>query len=256
MSFFKRIAQLIHYYFILIFVVSWFLFCSLLGALYCIFHWKDSNIPHDLGPYYSAVTFWVTNIKLQINDPEGYLDKSRPCIFLSNHQSLFDLATICRFVPEHTVCVAKQSLRYIPLFGLLFVGAGNIHISRTNTKAAIETMNNAIKRMNVDKDSVWLFPEGSRNYDSTIPKKKMTPFKKGSFHLAVQSQRPLVPVMVSPMERIFSYSDKIWYGGTITINVLPPIMPTGLSTKEDVNKLTLTTQEIMSKAYQEFYNEE
>lgn len=48
--------------------------------------------------------------------------------------------------------------------------------------------------------SLWVFPEGTR---SNLPFPDLLPFKKGAFHLAVQAQVPIVPVVCENYNRFF-----------------------------------------------------
>ena len=44
----------------------------------------------------------------------------------------------------------------------------------------------------IPKVNLFVFPEGTRNYSG-----QLLPFKKGAFHLAIQTQLPVQPVVVS-----------------------------------------------------------
>lgn len=61
------------------------------------------------------------------------------------------------------------------------------------------------------------------------------PFKKGAFHLAVQAQVPLVPVVCENYNRLFDGKTR-FEGGTIRIRVLPPVETTGTN-KDNINDL-------------------
>jgi len=64
----------------------------------------------------------------------------------------------------------------------------------------------------------------------------MLPFKKGAFHLAVQAQVPIIPVVVANYSNVLNMKRKIFRKGTIPIKVLEPISTKG-RTKEDVDAL-------------------
>ncbi|KAL3214445.1 hypothetical protein MRX96_034912 [Rhipicephalus microplus] len=92
-----------------------------------------------------------------------------------------------------------------------------------------------------------VFPEGTRN-----PEPKMLPFKKGAFHMAVDCQAPVVPVVLSNYKSFFCCEDKIFndvchlilYAGVIKLTVLPVVSTDGL-TLRDVSDLTKRVQSMM-----------
>lgn len=51
----------------------------------------------------------------------------------------------------------------------------------------------AAKRMVSTKTSLWMFPEGTR-FLSNEP--NMLPLKKGGFHLALNAEIPIIPIVV------------------------------------------------------------
>lgn len=48
--------------------------------------------------------------------------------------------------------------------------------------------------------NLWIFPEGTR---SLKPEPSMLPLKKGAFHLAIQAQVPIVPVVCENYYHLF-----------------------------------------------------
>lgn len=72
------------------------------------------------------------------------------------------------------------------------MGGGALLLDRSNPKRAIESMTEAGETLKKRSVSLWVFPEGTRSMNevSTI-----RPFKKGAFHLAIQTGFPIVPVV-------------------------------------------------------------
>lgn len=69
---------------------------------------------------------------------------------------------------------------------------GTLYIDRSNPAAAIVALNEQSKAITVDGAKLIIFPEGTRGNG-----KKLLPFKKGAFHIAIQSQSFIQPVVVS-----------------------------------------------------------
>jgi len=65
-----------------------------------------------------------------------------------------------------------------------------------------------------EKQNVYIFPEGTRSYST---KAELLPFKKGAFHLAVQAQVPIVPVVVANYSNILNIKAKIFNAGKVPV---------------------------------------
>jgi lysophosphatidate acyltransferase len=80
------------------------------------------------------------------------------------------------------------------------MAGGNIFLDRRNPQAAIASLSEAGETMKKRMTSLWLFPEGTR---TSSEEPNLRPFKKGAFHLAVQSGLPIVPVVCENYWRLY-----------------------------------------------------
>lgn len=105
--------------------------------------------------------------------------------------------------------------------------------------------------MHSNKQSVFIFPEGTRSY---YDYPDMLSFKKGAFHLAVQAQVPIVPVVVANYSNILSVKRKVFRAGTIPVRVLEPVSTKG-KTKGDVDALLQEVREKMLETLKALHKE-
>ncbi|MCG8588378.1 MAG: 1-acyl-sn-glycerol-3-phosphate acyltransferase [Proteobacteria bacterium] len=119
------------------------------------------------------------------------LPVGQPVVFMSNHQSVFDIAAIIDTLPRSWRFVAKRELTWIPFFGWALVIGGHIIIDRSRRAKAVRSLARGAERIR-DGANVIIFPEGTRS-----PTGELRPFKSGGFHLARQAGVSIVPVTVS-----------------------------------------------------------
>jgi 1-acyl-sn-glycerol-3-phosphate acyltransferase len=112
-------------------------------------------------------------------------------IFVSNHQSMFDIWAMFATLPVSLRFIAKKELSRIPVFAHAMRHAGHVFIDRTDRTQAAAAMRRAGQRMQEDGLSLGLFPEGTRSRDGSLGT-----FKKGTFALAIETQTTLVPIAV------------------------------------------------------------
>jgi len=140
--------------------------------------------------------------------PEG------PVVFVSNHQSLFDILALFAALSPHRdfVFVAKKSIFSYPFLGWFISAAGYIPVDRSNREAAIRSLEKAGERIREGK-SVMVFAEGTRSPDGRV-----WPFKKGAFHVALQAGVPIVPVAIEGALQVCP--KRRWYVCPNTIRIV------------------------------------
>jgi len=122
--------------------------------------------------------------------------------------------------------MAKKELFDIPLFGMAMRRCGYISIDRSNRRKSMQSMIAAAQRIK-NGTSVIIFPEGTR-----ATEKKLLPFKKGGFMIALKAQAPLVPVAITGGIDLLPRGGLLIRPGQMEITVLPAIETTALTNKE------------------------
>jgi lysophosphatidate acyltransferase len=184
-----------------------------------------------------AVLGWTIDV-----ENRERLEASRPAVLVGNHQSNLDAVIWASFYPDATVAVGKKEIRRIPIFGWLFQVTNNILIDREDPQKARASIQDAAERIRRERLNVFMAPEGHRNMGP-----EMLPFKKGSFHLALAAQVPIVPFVTGPIWTLLD--SKRWRirPGRIRVKVLEPISTEGLM-EADVETLLLKVRTAMDAA--------
>ncbi|RFU79145.1 1-acyl-sn-glycerol-3-phosphate acyltransferase [Trichoderma arundinaceum] len=187
--------------------------------------------------------YYTTGIQFVVDDPNNVLNTTRPAVFIGNHQTELDVLMLGAIFPKYCSVTAKAQLKRVPFLGWFMSLSGTIFIDRKNSKDARSAMDGAASEIKVKRQSVYMFPEGTRSYTK---EPTLLPFKKGAFHLAVQSGVPIVPVVVANYSHILYIKGLVFKSGKIPVKVLAPISTTNL-TPADVDELTQSTYELMHR---------
>lgn len=161
---------------------------------------------------FKHVMWLLTGVTFTIEDPGNVLATVRPAVFIGNHQTELDVLMLGCMFPKHCSVTAKRSLRNVPLLGWFMALSGSIFIDRSNSKDAREAMRGAAEEIRTRKQSVYMFPEGTRSYSK---EPMLLPFKKGAFHLAVEAQVPIVPVVSANYSHVLYIKDFVFRRGKI-----------------------------------------
>ena len=219
-----------------------FLATAVYGVAIAVVRRDKSRVAHD---YARALARWMRpalGVRVVVHHEER-MYAARPCIYISNHQTVFDVPVLAGLYPADTVVIAKREIRKIPFFGWLYEVTGNVLIDRSDRSQAVGRLKEAEAAILERGASVWIFPEGTRG---KVPG-RMLPFKKGAFHMAVATGAPLVPVVVSPLRPIFDVPRRRIHPGTAEVVVLEPIPTAGLG-EADIPALIDEAQERMQAA--------
>lgn len=140
--------------------------------------------------------------------------------------------------------VAKRELFYAWPFGLAAWLCGLIFINRMQSDRARDHLNKASTNIKNKKIKLWIFPEGTRRNTGELHS-----FKKGAFHVAIDAQIPILPVVFSSYRTFLDDKNKHLNNGHVIITTLPPIPTVGL-TKFDLDQLIARTYDAMNREFQ------
>jgi lysophosphatidate acyltransferase len=147
-----------------------------------------------VGRLFQFIMRWAVGVDFVIEDPNNVLATTRPAIFIGNHQTELDVLMLGCMFPKYCSITAKSALKHMPFLGWWMRISGSIFIDRKNSRDAREAMQGAANEIRAKRQSVYMFPEGTRSYAKDP---MLLPFKKGAFHLAIQAGAPIVPVVVA-----------------------------------------------------------
>lgn len=155
--------------------------------------------------------------------------KARPAVFTFNHQSQLDPFIIGAVLRKEFSGVAKKSLQTNPVFGPIGYLTEVAFIDRADSSKARTGLESAVDLLARGK-SIAIAPEGTRS-----PTPRLLPFKKGPFHLCMQAEVPMVPIVMRNCGEIMAPHSMVIHPGTVDVAVLEPIDTTGW-TKENLNE--------------------
>ncbi len=179
----------------------------------------------------------VCGIKVRVSGL-GNLDTDVPRIYMTNHQSFFDIFALLACLPVNFKFILKQELMKLPVLGPAMRKAGYIGIERGDPRKAVKSMNQAAERIK-NGASVLIFPEGTRSPDGRLGQ-----FKKGGFSLAIKSGCDIVPVAINGSHRIAHKGSLRIKKGSFSLSIGKPISLAGY-TKRKIPQLMDQVREAM-----------
>jgi 1-acyl-sn-glycerol-3-phosphate acyltransferase len=185
--------------------------------------------------HFSAAVPWarailaLSGIKVRIEGIER-VDGTVPRIYMSNHQSAFDIFVLLASLPVDFKFIMKEELMKIPIFGFASRRAGYIGIVRDDPRKAVKSMERAAERIKGGA-SVLVFPEGTRSEDG-----RLQSFKKGGFHLALKAGCDIVPVTIIGTSKVMRKGSFRVNAGKVSVIVGLPV-PVETYDKQSIGKL-------------------
>ncbi len=195
---------------------------------------------YPLAQWGAKTWLWACGAKVKVTGREN-IDPDKSYVFASNHRSYLDTATLFFYAGSKMGLVAKKELLKAPIFGQGMSFVNIIAIDRSNQERAVASMNRARNVMS-DGYSFGVFVEGTRAMPG-----ELLPFKKGAFHLALQTGSAIVPVAIKNTDWMMGKRTGVAYPGEIEMILLPPINTTD-KTADDVMSLLRETRFVIANA--------
>lgn len=219
-------------------ILAWTVVMTFICALLAIvtsFPSRGGNVPHLVGRFWAKSILFVSRVKVSVQGLE-HIDPGATYLYMANHQSMFDILALLGYLPIQFRWLAKKELFRIPIFGYSMARVGYISIDRSNRKSAIKSLKEAAQKI-ARGVSVVVFPEGTRSPDGQVMQ-----FKKGGFYLAIDSGRPIVPVVICGSHYVMPKGKLRVRPGRIVLSVNRPVETTPYKkTKEVLMELIRST---------------
>lgn len=147
-------------------------------------------------------------------------------LFVSNHQSNFDIPILIGFVPRDKGFIAKIELLKVPVFRMWMKALGCVFINRKDTRQSLAALNVAAEKLK-EGHSLVIFPEGTRSSDGILAR-----FKPGSLRLAIKANVPIVPVTIIGSMNIMPKGTSFIKSAPVQVIISQPVVPDNQSEKD------------------------
>ncbi|HTO19024.1 MAG TPA: lysophospholipid acyltransferase family protein [Pseudomonas sp.] len=167
---------------------------------------------------WARVLLRMARIDIQVQGRAPDFSDGRRYIILCNHSSHYDIPVSFAHLPGSIRMLAKKELFSIPLFGATLRAGEFPSINRGNRHQAVRDMENA-RRLMESGIVLWAAPEGTRSADG-----RLLPFKKGCFHLALDTDAVIVPLAIRGIHQVLpARSWKLNLGMPVEVEIGEPI---------------------------------
>lgn len=183
---------------------------------------------------------WLSGARVRVKGRE-LLDAKQTYVFIANHRSYLDTATLFIHTGRRIGVLAKKELLKVPILGYGMGFVNVMAIDRTNRERALETTGAATARIR-SGISFGVFAEGTRAKPG-----ELLPFKKGAFYMAVEAGVPVVPVVFKNTDVLMGKGTGVARPGVIDMVILPPVPTKGLVSDEDINQLVQRVHSMVEK---------
>jgi 1-acyl-sn-glycerol-3-phosphate acyltransferase len=229
---------------------GWVLFVF---SVFMVLYLPGIILPFLFGERYGTISYqflklwsWTFSklnfIRYVITGTEN-IKKNRSYIYVSNHTSYLDIPGMCLTVPTQIRPLAKKELKKVPVFGWI-VSRAAIIVDRSSNESRRKSMDH-LKDVLRQGISILIFPEGTQNRSQHL----LQPFYDGAFRIAIETQQPIMPMVIHNAGQLMPPTEFVIRPGTIHIEVLPEISTAGL-TIQDVTTLKEQVVALMTSRLQ------
>ena len=177
------------------------------------------------------------------------IKKMQSYVFVSNHQSAYDIFLIYGYLGVPIKWMMKKELAKIPFVGFACRMAGFIFVDNTSARAAQKSILEAKSKLKNGR-SLIIFPEGGRTPDGHLKR-----FKRGAYQIAIEQQLPIIPITLNGPYKVMPIGSWNIRPHRMEMIIHPPVIPheKGYDCKEALQELVDATQTtIISSLWNEF----
>jgi 1-acyl-sn-glycerol-3-phosphate acyltransferase len=180
---------------------------------------RTGRFANTVAQWWGRAVLAVTGVSLRVQGLAA-LKPGATYVFVSNHQSLYDIPVVFWALPFQLRIIAKASLGLVPFVGWHLHRTGHILVDRSNPDR--ESILRRWRGLVQAGLSLIIFPEGTRSAEGQVGR-----FKAGSFLLALQAELPVVPLAIVGTRAVMPKGRLTARPGSVTLAIHPPIETRG-----------------------------
>ena len=188
---------------------------------------------------WSAALLRLVRVKVSVEGQCPDFNDGRRYMVLCTHSSYYDIPASFVSIAGSMRMLAKSELLKVPFLGKAMKAAEFPFVNRGNAQQARRDMEKA-RQMMESGIVLWAAPEGTRSADG-----QLQGFKKGCFHLALDTGAIIVPVAIRDIHRVLpARSWRLNLGQQVTVSIGQPIDASAYS-RENLDALMAQTRQAM-----------
>jgi 1-acyl-sn-glycerol-3-phosphate acyltransferase len=207
---------------------------------------RHGTSAHRCATLWSRLILRTTGVRVRVEGLER-LTPGTTYIFVSNHQSIYDIPVLFASLPYQVRIIAKASLARFPVLGWHLRRGGHLFVDRRHPdRPGILHRWRALVSEGL---SLMIFAEGTRSWDGRVAR-----FKAGSFLLAIEAGLPVVPIAVIGTRAVMPKGRLRTEPADVMVVVHEPIQPSALGTPtvHDARALAERSRRIVAAAVEHY----
>jgi 1-acyl-sn-glycerol-3-phosphate acyltransferase len=203
---------------------------------------------HGCARAWSWLILKTTGVRVRV-DGMNRIAPGTTYVFVSNHQSIYDIPVIFASLPYQLRIIAKASLARFPVLGWHLRRGGHLFVDRRRPDRA--GILNRWRALVSDGLSLIIFAEGTRSWDGRVAR-----FKAGSFLLAIQAGLPIVPLAVIGTRQVMPKGRLRTEPADVCLVIHDPIQPPTIDepTVQDAKALAERVHTIVADSLEKLQN--
>lgn len=173
---------------------------------------------------WSLIQVRTSGARFHVSGADNVPDEA--VLFISNHQSNFDIAAFLALIPKPKGFVAKIEILKVPILRTWMKHINCVFMDRKDMRQSAKTILDGIKILK-SGHSMVVFPEGTRSKGDTFGD-----FKTGSYKLATKSKVPIVPVTINGSYKLMEANKNKIKPADVYITIHPPVATANLTDEE------------------------
>ena len=182
--------------------------------------------------------FWLAGVEATVRGT--HLVPQHQCIVVANHASYIDGVILNAYLPPRFSFVIKGEMGKVPVAGFLLRRIGSQFVERFDTSGSARDARRLLK-VAESGESLAFFPEGTFQAEPGLDR-----FRAGAFAAAINSELPVVPVVISGSRALLPAATILPRHGHLVIEMLAPIEPDNPAFANSKDLAELARQRILA----------